>query len=99
MGKWEAGGWLSNFPPPVAAEEMWESHSDFQSLWAQRETCFRFSSASIGCHFLSRFHALRFSFSPANSLRLASCIWRAACVSLSRLAWRSSSVGLNPGFR
>jgi hypothetical protein len=62
VGKWETWVWFSTFPRPAGAVGMWESRSDFQGLWEERETWVRFSSLSIARHFHGppRFlHALR----------------------------------------
>src|ERR1700693_5535302 len=53
VGKWESCFWISTFPSAFAAGAvgMWESRSDFQGLWEERETRFWFSSLSIARHF------------------------------------------------
>ncbi len=49
VGKWESGSLDFHFSTAVVVgvEGMWESHSDFQGLWEERETCVWFSSLSI----------------------------------------------------
>ena len=72
---------------------------DFQGLWALRETCLWFSSASIAVISTAVFHALLFSRISANNFRFASCIRRAAAVSLSFPASCSKPACSVPGFR
>src|SRR5579864_7191461 len=87
--KRESGKRAFRFPLFRAPPGLWECGNrvvcDFQGLWARRKTCLWFSSASIVRHFHSPpLHAVRFFCASklANKRRFASCIRRAASVSL-----------------
>ena len=100
VGKWE--GPLLGFPLFHSSSRRWEwgnrRFCDFQGLWARRETCFWFSSASMARHFHRRFHAVLFCRISVNNFRLASCIRMATVVSLSAPARFSKSACVVPGF-
>ena len=101
--QWESGKPAFGFPPfplLVVAVGMWESRRAIPKGGGKRwETCFWFSSLSTDRHFHGLFQALRFCWNPANNFCFARCIFLAASVSLSLLAWLSSPASVTSYFR
>ena len=69
---------------------------DFQGLWKGRKTALSFSGLSIDRHFLRPLSFYAVSRNRSNSLFLASCVRRAASVSLSAAAMRFRALMLSP---
>ena len=57
---------------------MWESQSDFQGQWEERETVLGFSSLSTARHFNGRFRPVKQGALSGKSYG-TKCIWRLAC--------------------
>ena len=79
------------------------SFIDFQGLWEGRKTAPLFSGLSISRHFHGAVPLLRGVYADllicSNMLSFASCMRRAASVSLMEAATRLSALMLSPGFR